>query len=92
MDNLIDKIKNWITPAPSTPGTRAESLKALQDKTQLLEQQADYAEVRATLLARAEKAKKRIKATKSYPHINTRLIVIGTLLLGVIILIMVKGC
>jgi len=92
MDNLIDKIKNWITPATSSPEARAHSLKDLQDKTQLLEQQADYAEAKALVLERAEKAKKRIKATKSYPHINTRLIVIGTLLLGVIILIMVKGC
>ena len=92
MDNLIDKIKNLITPAPSTPEIRAQSLKELQAKTQLLEQQADYAEARATLLARAGKAKKRIRATKSYPHINTRLIVIGVVLLAVIILIMVKGC
>ncbi len=92
MDNLIDKIKNLITPTPSTPGERAKSLKELGTTTRLLEQQADYAEAKATLLARAGKAKKRIKATKSYPHINTRLIVIGTLLLGVIILIMVKGC
>ena len=89
MDNLIDKIKNWITPATSSP---EETLKALQDKTQKLEQQADYAETKAKLSERANKAKKRIKATKSYPHINTRLIVIGVVLLAVIILIMVKGC
>lgn len=92
MDNLIDKIKNLITPTPSTPEIRANSLKQLQAKTQLLEQQADYAEAKALVLERAKKAKKRIKATKSYPHINTRLIVIDTLLLGVIILIMAKGC
>ena len=92
MDNLIDKIKNYITPAPSTPATRAESLKALQDKTQLLEQQADYAEAKASVLERAKKAKKRIKATSSYPHINKRYILIGLGLLVVIIFIMVKGC
>ena len=92
MDNLIDKIKNYITPAPSTPEIRAQSLKELQTKTQLLEQQADYAEAKAILLARAGKAKKRIRATKSYPYINKRLIVIGIVLLAVIILIMVKGC
>ena len=92
MGNLIDKIKNYITPAPSTPKKRAESLKELRATTLLLEQQADYAEAKANLLERAKKAKKRIKATKSYPHINTRLIVISAVLLGVIILIMVKGC
>jgi len=92
MDNLIDKIKNWITPTPATPEIRAKSLKELQTKTQLLEQQADYAEAKATLLARANKAKKRIKATSSYPHINKRYILIGLGLLVVIIFIMVKGC
>lgn len=92
MDNLIDKIKNYITPAPSTPGERAKSLKELRSTTLLLEQQADYAEAKAKLAERSDNAKKRIKATKSYPHINTRLIVIGVVLLAVIIFIMVKGC
>ncbi len=92
MGDLIDKIKNWITPTPSTPKARANSLKERRAKTLLLERQARYAETEAKLIDRANKAKKRIKATKSYPHINTRLIVIGVVLLGVIILIMVKGC
>ena len=92
MDNLIDKIKNLITPAPSTSGERAKSLRELRSTTLLLEQQADYAEAKATLLARAEKAKKRIKATKAYQHINKRYILIGLGLLVVIIFIMVKGC
>ena len=92
MSNLIDKIKNLITPAPSTPEARAKSLKELRAKTLLLERQARYAETEAKLIDRAKKAKKRIRATKTYPHINTRLIVIGVVLLGVIILIMVKGC
>jgi len=92
MANLIDKIKNWITPAPSTPETRAESLKQLQAKAQLLEQQADYAEAKALVLERINKAKKRRKATSSYPHINKRYILIGLGLLVVIIFIMVKGC
>ncbi len=89
MSDLINKIKDWITPATVSP---EESIKELQSKTQKLEQQADFAETKAKLIDRANKAKKRIRATKSYPHINTRLIVIGAVLLGVIILIMVKGC
>jgi len=92
MDNLIDKIKNWITPTPTTPEIRAESLKQLQAEAQLLEQQADYAEAKALVLERINKAKKRRKATKSYPHINKRYILIGLGLLVVIIFIMVKGC
>ena len=92
MGNLIDKIKNYITPTTSTPGERAKSLKELGSSTRLLEQQADYAETKAKLIDRANKAKKRIKATKSYPHINTRYILIGLGLLVIIIFIMVKGC
>jgi len=92
MADLIDKIKNWLTPAPSTPGERAKSLRELGTTTRLLEQQADYAEAKAKLTDRAEKAKQRIKVTSSHPHINTRLIVIGVVLLAVIILLIVKGC
>jgi len=92
MNNLIDKIKNWITPTPTTPEIRAESLKQLQAEAQLLEQQADYAEAKALVLERINKAKKRRKATSSYQHINKRYILIGLGLLVVIIFIMVKGC
>ena len=89
VNNLIDKIKGYITP--TAPPTR-ESLDALEAKTKKLEKQAEYAEAEAKLLDRAKKAKIRIKATKSYPHINTRFIVIGTLILGVIILIVARSC
>lgn len=86
---LIDKVKSYITP--TTPRTK-EALDNLEAKTKKLEKQAEYAETEAQLHERAKKAKQRIKAAKSYPHINTRLIVIGTVFLGVIILIIAKGC
>ena len=70
MINPLDKIINWLTP--TAPPTK-ESLDTLETKTKKLEKQAGYAEAEEKLLDRAKKAKARIKATKSYPHINTSL-------------------
>jgi len=91
MVDLIDKIKNYITPAPSTPEARALSLKELQAKTLLLEQQADYAETEAQLIEKAEKAKKRIKAVRK-SKIRPLYILVGLALLVIIILIISGSC
>ena len=92
MANIIDKINNYRKPIPSTPEDRAKSLKELQDETELLEQQADYAEARELSLVRAKKAKSRIKATRSYPNIKPSHILIGSVLLVIIVLIIMGGC
>jgi len=91
MNNLIDKIKSYITPVPSKPKTRAQSLKELQAKTQKLEQQALYAETEAKLLERAKKAKSRIKAVRK-SNIRPRYVLAGLALLVIIIVILAGSC
>lgn len=91
MDNLIDKIKSYITPVPSKPKTRAQSLKELQAKTQKLEQLADYAEAEAKLLEKAKKAKTRIKAVRK-TNIRPLYILAGLALLVIIIVVLAGSC
>ena len=88
---LIDKIKSYITPASSTPGERAKSLKELKATTQLLEQQANYTEAKAILLERANKAKKRIKAVRK-SNVRPLYILAGLVFLVIIILVMKGSC
>lgn len=91
MDNLLDKIKSYITPVPSKPKTRAQSLKELQAKTQKLEQQADYAETEAKLLEKAKKAKSRIKAVRKNA-IRPLYIITGLVFLVIIIVVLAGSC
>lgn len=88
MNNLIDKIKNWITPVTSSP---EETIKALQAKTQQLEQQAEYAETEAKLRERAKKAKNRIKAVRK-STIRPLYILVGLALLVIIIVVLAGSC
>lgn len=91
MDNLIDKIKNLIIPAPSTPESRENALKELGAKAQLLEELADYSEAEAKLLERTKKAKNRIKAVRK-STIRPRYILAGLALLVIIIVVLAGAC
>jgi len=88
MDNLIDKIKNLITP---TPSTSEETITELQTRTQNLEHQADLAETEAKLRGRLEKAKKRIKAVRKNDR-RLLYILVGLVFLVIIIWIFAGSC
>ena len=88
MDNLIDKIKNLITP---TPSTSEETITELQTRTQNLEHQADLAETEAKLRGRLEKAKKRIKAVRKNDR-RLLYILAGLVFLVIIIWIFAGSC
>ena len=88
MPNLIDKIKNLITP---TSPTSEETITELQTRTQNLEHQADLAETEAKLQGRLEKAKKRIKAVRK-SKIRPLYILVGLAFIVIIIVILVGSC
>jgi len=89
MINLIDKIKNLISPA--IPKSE-ETIKDLQDKTQKLEQQADYAEIEAKLIDRANKAKKRIKLARRGSNKRLLYTLAGLAFLIIVIIILAGSC
>ena len=88
MADLIDKIKNLITPASPTS---EETITELQTRTQNLEHQADLAETEAKLQGRLEKAKKRIKAVRK-SRIRPLYILVGLAFIVIIIVILVGSC
>ena len=88
MPNIIDKLKNLITPAPPTS---EETIKELQTRTQNLEHQAALAETEAKLLEKADKAKKRIKAVRK-SRIRPLYILVGLAFIVIIIVILVGSC
>ena len=89
MSFIIDKVKNWFTPV--TPPTE-DSIKELQTKTQLLEQQADLAETEEKLRKRSDKAKKRIKTAKRGTDKRLLYILAGLVFLVIIIWIFAGSC